>query len=402
MKIVYRPPHDLFTMRLFSRLTGNIETPNDRIYVWSVVFEPNFDYVERINRLRPWPVGPVELCFHHTELEYRNYILDNINKDLVFIGVKDHLTWGKFNPWTESMPNGISNLIGLFDSFPDKRFVLFTSLENLDYYIKNANVSIIPWGGDITNQMSEYKLLSAVTDKDLDSPYTFVCLNRGLRPHRVMAVSLLHGLGLADHGMISCMFQNNVDDLINYTKWMFDSSQSEIKDIYISGFEKFKESKLIINDDVKIYGEAADNNNIKNFNDVLCLYYRKSFVEIVNETSFTEKTFNLTEKTMHSFYGMNFPILISSQGTVEFLRNMGLDMFDDVIDHSYDKIKNPIDRLYRAIYDNRDLLSDHKKTKSRWQQCHPRFINNVNFLKKNLHDYYNRRAELLFRRLDIK
>jgi hypothetical protein len=78
---------------------------------------------------------------------------------------------------------------------------------------------------------------------------------------------------------------------------------------------------------------------------------------------------------------------------VAFLRSMGMDMFDDIIDHSYDSIENPIDRLYTAITSNIELLTNNQKTKQLWQSNQHRFINNVAFAKNMLYNFYSLRAE---------
>jgi hypothetical protein len=44
---------------------------------------------------------------------------------------------------------------------------------------------------------------------------------------------------------------------------------------------------------------------------------------------------------------------------------MGLDMYDDIIDHSYDNITDPIERVYAAIYNNKELLSNNTSSRSR-------------------------------------
>lgn len=38
-------------------------------------------------------------------------------------------------------------------------------------------------------------------------------------------------------------------------------------------------------------------------------------------------------------------IVIGAQNTVSRLRNLGFDMFDDIIDHCYDSMESPIERL---------------------------------------------------------
>jgi hypothetical protein len=84
--------------------------------------------------------------------------------------------------------------------------------------------------------------------------------------------------------------------------------------------------------------------------------------------------------------------MISGQGSVAFLREMGFDVFDDIINHNYDTIVNPIDRLYSAVNDNLELLSNNDRTKKLWSSCEDRFLNNVNIAKTVMYDFFKNRA----------
>jgi hypothetical protein len=152
---------------------------------------------------------------------------------------------------------------------------------------------------------------------------------------------------------------------------------------------------MTINDDKKIY-HNYNNDNVTNFKTKLADYYRETFVEIITETSFTEQCYLITEKTLNSIYGMNFPILMCGKGSVELLRQIGFDMFDDIIDHSYDTIDNPIDRIYTAISNNTRLLTDNQYVKDLWVANKARFEQNVQVAKTQLYAYYTSRAETQF------
>ena len=67
-------------------------------------------------------------------------------------------------------------------------------------------------------------------------------------------------------------------------------------------------------------------------------------------------------------------------------------MFDDVVDHGYDLIENPFDRITTAIDSNRRLLTDLDYVKKSWTQCRLRFENNVQVMR-TIHDWYAKRAE---------
>lgn len=384
MTIFKRPPGDTFTFRLFFELTSKITVPHDKIYIWSSVLDPIYDYGW-------WDFDGKWKT--ETELDYRHKLVEIIKSDLVVIGLKDHLTSENFDFYNDKYPAIVEYLINLFQFYSNKKFILFTTLEGLDRYIKLPNVNIIPWGGDITNHQIEYQKLNAVIDKNLDSKFSFLSLNRNDRIHRARLVSLLYGLNIQSTGLISCMFKDNIDNSINATQWNTDSSH-----IYELGCSRLKDQGTNIVDNREIY-KNDNNDNVSNFRNKLIPYYKETFVEIVSETSFTEECFNLTEKTLNSVYGQCFPIFLCSKGTVDFLRIMGLDTFDDVIDHSYDNILDPAKRLETAINNNIKLLTDVEYAKSIWIKNKTRFEKNIDFCKKELYNYYRLRANSKIDRL---
>ena len=380
MSILKRPPGDLFTFRLFFKLTSKITVPCDKIYLWATTINPYYQYSD-YDVTGNWKTL--------TATDYRTQLTDSIKSNLVVIGLKDHLTSVNFNK-EDTVPDIAEYLIELFDNHIDKTFILLTSVEGLDVYIKNLNVSIIPWGGDITNHQKEYKTVEPVLEKNLDSSRTFLSLNRNKRTHRAMTLALLHALGWQKHGLISCIFKDMPTDVIEYTKWKVSDSA-----LYSDGWNKLLTSTDLLTDSHDIY-EKLDNDNATNFKNKLSEYYKNTFVEIISETSYTEKCYNLTEKTLNSIYGCSFPILLCSKGSVAFLRSMGLDMFDDIVDHSYDAIDDPAERLEAAIIKNAELLTNNKRTKALWVQNKTRFKNNVDFCRERLYNYYSDRAKAMF------
>lgn len=379
--IISRPPNDSFTLRLFYNMSRGVDENADWFYIWSASMFPS--YIFNFNVAEYWD--------KKDELFYRTGIIENLKKDLVVLGIKDHLTYSEFDPWKEDKPSTISYLEDMLDYYNDKKFIIFTSLENLDFYLKKKNViKIIPWGGDITNQMPYYQKLSPILDKNFDSPYNYISLNRHLRASRAYMLSLLFGLNLENAGLISCMFRESILDVHNRYKWNFSNDQEKIKNIIKLGNRKIFTYNFSINDEYDIY-DSIDNDNVGNFEKKLSGYYKNTFIEIISETTYTEKSFLITEKTQNSVFGCNFPIWISSPGTVKFLRNMGLDVFDDVIDHSYDTIENPINRLYQAISNNKDILLN-PNIKNIWKKNKHRFEKNVNFIKKEMYEFYSSRA----------
>ena len=166
-----------------------------------------------------------------------------------------------------------------------------------------------------------------------------------------------------------------------------------------NGFNLLKNTEIALPTDRETNGNYPNSANGNNFKNSLIHHYRETFVEIITETSCTERCFNLTEKTLNSIYGKSFPILISSPGVVAFLRTMGMDVFDDVVDHNYDSIEDPVDRIYQAVYSNIELLTNNAKTKELWKQHEHRFIKNIDFAKHSLYNFYTQRTKGKFHEL---
>lgn len=381
MLVLTRPPNDNFTFRTFFNLANRIKQPNDKFYLWSASLDPSTDFgvILKDNFLE-----------HQTEVLYREELFRNIKNDLIILGIKDHLTSNSFNPLTEPCPNLVSYIKDMFEFYHNKNFIVFTSLENLSSYVDNKNAHLISWGGDITNQSNLYPKINPVINKNFSSKKTYLSLNRNNRLNRVLTLGTLFGLNLHDCGLISCMFK---DSITNFNSNDFSSYFKKDYDKVISlGILEASTFEYSISDDRNIYPDA-DNNNYDNFLNKLENYYTNTFIEIIAETSFTEDCFLVTEKTLNSIYGCNFPIFISSKGIVTFLRGMGFDMFDDIINHSYDSIDNPIERCFQAINLNRRLLEDIDHTKNVWKNNKERLLNNVEFAKTGMYKFYQKRTE---------
>ena len=75
--------------------------------------------------------------------------------------------------------------------------------------------------------------------------------------------------------------------------------------------------------------------------------YENSYVNIVTESNFLVNEIHHTEKSIKPFYFYQFPIYLASYNHVKELKErFGFDMFDDVIDHSYD---NELDNRKRLL-----------------------------------------------------
>jgi hypothetical protein len=366
MYIISKPVYDDFSLPLFKELVGDHES----YYMWSC------------------PPITMDRFFQSAKCK----------SSLIFIGVKDLLDlWREFNWWQDQQQSGSISIQGFARRHPHNQIVLFTSMENLHLELDEPNLYIIPWGGDWINQRTEYSILEPVLDKNFLSQRTYISLNRNVRTHRLVTLSYLFGQGYDSTGIITYLKNPNgmPDVFLDTVGWEFGAEHDVIRDSILRGFDRLKSDSTVSTDDYEIYPEHGHTNNANNFSLRLRNMYRNSFVEIVSESVFSSPSFMLTEKTAHAFYGCNFPIILSGCGAVAHLRDIGLDMFDDVIDHGYDLINNPFDRIVAAIESNRRLLTDPDYAKQSWLNCRSRFESNIKVMR-NMYSWYEQRTRQKF------
>jgi hypothetical protein len=305
-------------------------------------------------------------------------------------------SWIEFDWWNDQQQAGSIRIQEFARRHPDQQIVLFTSLERLEREITEPNLHIIPWGGDWLNQRTEYIKLQPVLEKNFSSDRTYINLNRNVRSHRVVILSYLLGQGYDTTGVLTYLKNpyKMPDTFLKSIGWQFDIPRHDmIRESVLNGFNRLS----ITNDDYEIYKNYGQGHtdNAGNFENKLRSMYQNSFVEIVSETTFIEPSFILSEKTAHAFYGCNFPIILNGCGCVEHLRDIGLDVFDDIVDHSYDLVENPFDRIVTAIESNRRLLMDTEYVKQAWKTNRSRFERNIEVMK-NMYSWYENRTRQQF------
>jgi hypothetical protein len=129
------------------------------------------------------------------------------------------------------------------------------------------------------------------------------------------------------------------------------------------------------------YGSVTNAQNYKAF--LKSNLFESSCVSLITEPAFYERETIVTEKTLMAIWGGTLPIWVGGWGTADWMRSAGFDVFDDVIDHSYQWMSDPYDRCYHAIYDNLDILQDHARTQQLIIANQARFRHNLDLLQSN-------------------
>ena len=111
--------------------------------------------------------------------------------------------------------------------------------------------------------------------------------------------------------------------------------------------------------------------------------FEPSCISLITEPAFYERETIITEKTIMAIYGGTVPIWVGGWRIADYMRSMGFDTFDDVVDHSYQALTDPLDRCYRAVELNLHLLQDHDRVQDIVAQSQARLQHNLDLLRQN-------------------
>lgn len=350
---------------------------------------------------------PFDAFFMHSTMVPRYLQNLKFTESLVILAVDDNPEFvPEYNYWTKSPAPEIFPLFDqLAQNNPDKTFILllpgnYWTKENF----QSTNIRVANW--HVIQENDTYPGILPV-EKNFDSTKIGITFNRQMRIHRIALISLLYGQGLDQychitaHHLYKQLEKNPSDDFLMHNDWRFDPEQDSTRDQILSGFKKvvnLYSSKQRFQQEEDAYplypGSQAvvTFDNCSNFEKRLRPYYQNSFVEFIGCRLYSEPTVSIDEKYINSICARNFPVIIGSTGTVAFYRESGLDLFDDIVDHSYDLIENPISRLAKAIELNRHLLVDFDNTKQKWKQCEERFNDNLKISHKQMYNYYENKS----------
>jgi len=102
------------------------------------------------------------------------------------------------------------------------------------------------------------------------------------------------------------------------------------------------------------YSSYQGTENDENFVRLAPLYAQCA-VNIVTETQYDDRPGVISEKTLQAMIAKQIPIVIGHPGVVQSCRELGFDMFEDLVDTSYDWLSND-QRAETALELNQDLI----------------------------------------------
>ena len=123
----------------------------------------------------------------------------------------------------------------------------------------------------------------------------------------------------------------------------------------------FKNSAFMVKSDLSVLGKNKAGSNASA--DYCSSDYSKSSIDVILETLFDDSRIHLTEKILRPIACGKPFILVSTPGSLQYLRDYGFETFSEYIDERYDTIFDPLDRLKCIINLMKDIsrLSTSKK-----------------------------------------
>ena len=147
--------------------------------------------------------------------------------------------------------------------------------------------------------------------------------------------------------------QNIVDELLLHTNYKFDTKLG-LDSFFVEAPEYFSAGKT----PAGARAWAMPDISLAFRDYIYQGLYADSTVSFITEPNFFENGNILTEKTLIPIYAGHFPIWPGSYKSAETTKKIGFDVFDDIIDHSYQYLAHPGERIIQAITKNIDLLNN--------------------------------------------
>jgi hypothetical protein len=187
----------------------------------------------------------------------------------------------------------------------------------------------------------------------------FVFLNRIIKPHRIYGVVEIYERGINQFGNCS----------LGCGYYVSDDENTRCKQLIP---EKYKSMVPLLIDEIVVGNseiQYSGSGNLKIFGAMFNVVAETSFdYSVCNGYLEDQYTPMLTEKSMKPFAWGQIPIFISPKNNLSFLRNFGFDLFDDIIDHSYNseedghkRIKMAIDQLEKVCQYDLDYWNKFKE-----------------------------------------
>jgi hypothetical protein len=349
-------------------------------------------------------------CPYGDGTNYRDLTKIKYKSDLVIWIAEDTLeSVEDYNWYSDKKPEGLLYIERICRMYPEKKFILMTEQYEMDALCTVNNLKFVdlpPICFRIDKSKYKYNIC---LNKNHDSKKKWVLFNNTPRIYRIVGlcyvlskhIDNLGHISVSDHvfgkiqnhkkiySFVKNVFQFDIDTMLKLNSGYnrLKNNSFEKTSIPFSSYYLFRlkpwipdisaEERLkIINDDTSNFKNDYNNDNLDNYNNNIIKLYEDVKLELLSGGHFSEPTPCFSEKEYQCFYGRNFFIYLNSPRSIQWLRKWGFDVFDDVVNHDYDLIEDPSERMIRAIDDNIHLLDGSADLDQLWKDREERFNQN--------------------------
>jgi len=216
----------------------------------------------------------------------------------------------------------------------DHILLLHSELNSLDvkWFEDRGSVAVYWWShAVIARDWFRYAEIDPLLTNSKSIQKTFLIYNRawsGLREYRIKFTELVLNCNLQDH----CQLTFNTNDSgQHWLQHKFTNSAFEPTRTDLDQFFQLSE-----------FGSTASA-------DYASIDYNQTLIEVVLETVFDDNKLHLTEKSLRPLACGHPFILVSTPGSLKYLKQYGFRTFSDYFDESYDSIQDPVQRLEAVV-----------------------------------------------------
>ncbi len=274
----------------------------------------------------------------------------------------------------ESLKN--LNEILLNNEIDASKVWIITNNEKIEKYKEELNTNINVYSSKAMAQYTRNNVKISFK-YDTNSEF-FICHNRMPRIHRYGILCLLKKYDIlhdVDWSLLNGWEKDYSQHMLDYSNIFTDSDISDLK----NEIEFFSEIKKVKSKYELNYTNYDDDSNQIDFEDINT--HENCYVNIVTETNFLDEVIHITEKSFKPFWFFEFPLILASHEHIKYMKDIyGFDFFEDVIDYSYDSIKNNRDRLFAFANEIKRVHENKKFFIEFYKNNEDRFIKNHNIL----------------------
>jgi hypothetical protein len=225
----------------------------------------------------------------------------------------------------------------------------------------------------------------------------FLCHNRSPKPHRYSILALLKHENILDDVNWSLVPGHTGFGKHNFRQLFNDEDMIKCEND-IEYLIKFDLKKSDYEEDEHWFKRGTHELNMEGLPIWMRIpekeaTFENSYVNIVTESYYGSEDLivHITEKSFRPFYFYQLPIFVATHHHVKHLRETyGFDIFDDIIDHSYDEVLNDRERLIKIVEEIKRLNDNKELIKEFYRNNYDRFEKNKNIIYdilKNTDDY---------------